>query len=294
MNALVTPSLEKRDALGVSFYTDEKLFAQCGVRIAFSCRSGGVSAGDDKALSSLNVGTNVDDAPENVASNRAALLRALDAPLAARLAFVNQVHGKEVASVDGEILLRPAWDEEGGCMVSAIAEADAIVVKDQSPPTIAMLSFADCMPVVFVAPSGAFAVVHAGWRGVANRIAISALEALCADTTPTSPKDINAYIGPCIHKECFEVSEDLCNMFASEFGEQCIFKERNVDLVNAMTSTLLVAGVKKERIAYTNKCTVCNTEEFFSYRASGGKCGRHAALAFRVLQGDINDNCRQL
>ena len=41
-----------------------------------------------------------------------------------------------------------------------------------------MLCFADCVPVVLVAPGG-FAVVHSGWKGTIARISAKACQALC-------------------------------------------------------------------------------------------------------------------
>ena len=45
---------------------------------------------------------------------------------------------------------------------------------------------------------------------------------------------------------------------------------------------LTYAGVVAERIADLDACTVCNNQEFFSYRAQDGVCGRHGAFAVRM------------
>ena len=46
-----------------------------------------------------------------------------------------------------------------------------------------------------------------------------------------------------------------------------------------MRSVLVEAGVRAEAIADAGVSTASATGRFFSYRASGGSCGRHAAVA---------------
>ena len=72
----------------------------------------------------------------------------------------------------------------------------------------ALLCYADCVPVIIVSPTGRFAVVHAGWRGVDNLISVKAVRSMAyadeallgADAAST----YNVYIGPHIGPECFE------------------------------------------------------------------------------------------
>lgn len=274
---LPTPSLVKNESLGVSFYTDEALFNEARVRIGFTCSFGGVSG---KPYEGLNLGSHVGDCPEAVACNRQIALQAMGASGSARLAVLDQVHGGDVA------LISSGSDARLGSSLlpDPIAAADAVVVSGDVQDVAAMLMYADCMPVILVAPDGTFAVVHAGWRGVASLVVANALDALLESVRQRGLKvpasDVNAYIGPCIRRECFEVGDDVRETFASEFGDAVLCGERNVDLVAAVTLTLLEAGVDSSRIADIGKCTVCSDGEFFSYRASGGVCGRHAAIGF--------------
>lgn len=277
-----TPSLVKRESLGVSFYTDEALFDAIGVRIAFTCRTGGFSQG---GYTGLNLGSHVGDAPEAVALNRQRALQAIGASDDARLAVLDQVHGSEV------VVLSSADDPrlaDGGYLQAPIASADALVVLPQASGVAAMLMYADCTPVILVSPTGAFAVVHAGWRGAVARIAGKAAESLLeADSSSggnasdsVSPADLNAYIGPCIRRECFEVGGDVRSRFSAEFGDEALYGEGSVDLAQAVRMSLVDVGVSPCRIADLGACTVCDEDEFFSYRASGGVCGRHAAIGF--------------
>ena len=58
--ALPKPTLQARPSAGLSFLTDEPLFAATGVRLGFSRRQGGVS---EPPYDSLNLGDHVEDDP---------------------------------------------------------------------------------------------------------------------------------------------------------------------------------------------------------------------------------------
>lgn len=249
--------------------TDQGLFEATGVRVAFTERTGGESAG---AYGSLNLGSHVHDDPACVAANRQRLLSALGAE-GASLVVANQVHGTNVERIESG---------DAACVEALrhrVSEgADGIVVG--CPDVAALLCFADCMPVVLVAPGGTFAVVHAGWRGVFGHIVVKALDLLC-ETSGAAAGSCNVYIGPYIHAECFEVGTDLARKFSAEFGSHCVPDSRHVDLGAAVRADLAAVGVDGRRIADSDACTVCSNRRFFSYRAQGGTCGRHAAVALR-------------
>lgn len=291
MIELPTPALEIRDFDGIPVWTDVALFAACGVRVAFAGRNGGISAAP---YDELNLCGYVGDDPAAVACNRARLLEVLGAagyPLVAP----RQVHGTEIIFADSGYPA-PAERQEA-------IEADAVMVV--SSQLVAQLSFADCLPLILVAPSGAIAVVHAGWRGALAGIASKAARALCAavdcavadcaavnldaadinaadcDAADCATAQINAYIGPHIRSECFETSVEIAESFAQEYGAEVLADLRHVDLARVVSTDLMRIGVDARRIADCRVCTMCNSDEYFSYRASGGTCGRNAALAFR-------------
>lgn len=254
---------------GVFLVTDEALLRATGVRVAFAERSGGASAG---GFSSLNLGAHVDDDARAVEENRRRLLSALGASRA-ELVVPNQVHGTDLVTV------RDAGASQVQAARARAAEgADGIVVT--CADVAALLCFADCMPVVLVAPGGSFAVVHAGWRGVYGHIVPKALRNLCG-VSGADAAQCNVYLGPYIHAECFEVSADLAEKFALEFGPACVPSKRHVDLGAAMRADLRAVGVDARRIADVGACTVCENDRFFSYRAQHGACGRHGAVAVR-------------
>lgn len=270
ITSLPTPRLALRDEAGLSLLTDEALIAACGVRVAFSSRHGGVSAGE---YASLNLGAHVGDEPDAVHENRRRLVRALgggDIPIV----VPNQVHKTDLLVVrdNAPETIRELRDQAAG-------GADGVVVA--ASQVAALLCFADCVPVIIVSPTGNFAVAHAGWRGALARIsskAACALEEL--DNGAARASDYNAYIGPCIRAECFECGADVHDAFAAEFGRARTPDFSHVDLPAVVAGDLADAGLSSERICDAGVCTVCHADDWFSYRASGGACGRHGAVAF--------------
>lgn len=257
-------------------HTDEALFGQCGVRIAFTERTGGFSQGP---FASLNIKEESDE-EWAVESNRKALCAALGCSLDS-LVIPRQVHGTTLVE-----LLGSSADEVSAARRKADGGCDGIVVS--CPGAGALLAFADCLPLVMVAPSGAFAVVHCGWRGTVAGIASKALARLLS-LAQCQASQVNAYIGPYIHEECFEVSGEVAQQFEEAFGAGAgittapnALDKAHVNLGRAVRADLCNAGMDAARIADVDICTACSTDRFFSYRAEGGVTGRHGAFAANV------------
>jgi len=244
-----------------------------GVTLAFTERTGGVSCGP---YASLNLGDACGDDAEAVAENRRRVLDAMGfAGDTTRLVNPVQVHGTDVVVIaDGH-----DSPEEGARR--ARQGADAVVCTRPDVPVL--LCAADCALVVLVTEaaegSGAFAVVHSGWRGTIGRISAKALAILC-EVSGTTPEDVLAYVGPHIGAADFEVSCDLADEFRDAFGKAVTPDARHVDLGLAIRIGLRGAGVPEASIVSFDESVCAQTERFFSYRASGGTCGRHGAVAF--------------
>jgi YfiH family protein len=202
----------------------------------FTTRRGGRSEG---AFASLNLGLATDDHPANVRANRE-LVR--ERAGVARLARGRQVHGTRVV-VDAE-----GVEEADGQATTALGVA-AIVLT------------ADCLPVALAGP-GIVAMVHAGWRGLANGV----LEAGVAVTGA-----VTAAIGPGIGPCCYEVGDDVRAVFGTS--------ERTLDLKAIARERLRAAGVAE--VHDCGLCTACDAERFFSHRRDRGVTGRQAGLAWR-------------
>lgn len=265
------PTLTRYQSHGVTLLGDESV--PQGVAFAFTERTGGVSHG---CFASLNLGGACGDEPSSVAENRRRALAAMGAD-AWEGALVNphQVHGDRVVVVRAS-----SAEEVSAAQADAAAGADAIVCTANHVPVL--LCFADCVPVVLVAPGG-FAVVHSGWRGTIARISAKAARVL-AEETGSPVSQILAYVGPHIGREDYEVSPELAERFSAEFGPGVIWGERNLDLGAAVSAALVAEGVPAGSIACCDVSTASATERFFSYRAEHGKCGRHGAVA--VMNGE--------
>lgn len=258
----------------LTLLTDDELWNQIGVRIAFTTRNGGVSAAP---YESLNLGTHVGDDPVSVDQNRASVLEAIGAP-AERVVVPDQVHGSELVEINSSAPAAFEYAQERAC-----AGADGLIVTCSG--VSALLCFADCVPVIIVAPDGHFAVVHAGWRGVMAHIAPKALLQLLQ--TSDNPHDsrylraCNIYIGPHICASCFETSEELAHQFADTFTLSCTPDDRHVNLTEALRISLIEAGADPARIVDAGLCTKEHVDAFYSYRAEDGVCGRHGAIAYK-------------
>lgn len=264
------PALERYQSGEVTLLSDARVAG--GVTFAFTERGGGAS---EAPYASLNLGDACGDDPARVAENRRRALEALGAGhLAERLVNPRQVHGDVVVRV-------ASGDEEALAAARAAARAGADAVVCTVPDVPVLLCFADCVPVV-LACDGGFAVVHSGWRGTMARIVAKAARALC-EQAGTTPERLSAYVGPHILARDYEVSPELAARFAEAFGPGVIAGERNLDLSAALAVTLEEAGVPADAVAWCADSTASETARFFSYRAEGGTCGRHGALA--VLGG---------
>ena len=260
------PRLTPRVTSGVALLGGESPSGR--VTFAFTGRSGGVSQGP---WSSLNLGDRCGDELEAVAENRRRVLAALDSEASlSRLVCPCQVHGTQIVVVsDGS--------DEAVAVAQAQAQAGADAVVCSAPGVPVLLCYADCVPVVLVAECG-FAVVHSGWRGTLARIAGLALKELCSQTD-CKASSVACYIGPHITAADYEVSPELLDQFVAEFGRAVDAGECKLDLSCAVRRALVDAGASDELIVDCGISTFQEREEYYSFRASGGTCGRHGALA---------------
>lgn len=244
--------------------TDEALFESCGTRIAFTSRHGGCS---QSPYGSLNLSYSVGDDRGNVDSNIRLLLSAMDAlDDEARLVNPVQVHGTDLIEAG----------VQGSAQDHGRVQADGVSCTEPGVPVL--LCFADCVPVILVAPGGSFCIVHSGWRGTMGSIAGKGLSKL-SEAGGCSPSDVNCYIGPHIRSCCYEVSDELIGRFVARFGKGCDHGRRRLDLSCAVKASLIDAGADGSRIIDAGICTSCRDEDYYSYRSSGGATGRHGAFA---------------
>jgi YfiH family protein len=227
-------------------------------RHGFTKTQGGVSVGPYAAL---NLSYAVGDEKAYVDENRRRFKAyvGVDTPLAT----VRQVHGAEVAQAS--VVARDDW------LAPPEEEADAMVTDRDA---VLAVQTADCAAVLLFDPeSRIVAAAHAGWRGTARGVIRKTLKAM--GESGASPARIVAAIGPCIGPACYEVGEEVARRLPE--SAEPIRRARGkylMDLANAVEVSLIVAGVRSDNIDKIEACTHCKEGELFSYRRSGGVCGR--------------------
>lgn len=219
-----------------------------GARIWFFTRKGGVS---EPPYGSLNVSVKVGDERDAVMENLSLIKSAMDERPSA---WVRQVAGDEVVRV-----------EETGFA----GEADALVTGQEDLALV--VAVADCVPVA-LAGGREVGMVHSGWRGTLAGVAGKAARQVDGAAR-------RAYIGPCIRRCCYEVSEDLARAFADRFGDGVV-SGRHLSLPAAIRADLEEAGV--EEIHDLGLCTGCRPDLFYSHRKQGPLTGRSLAAVAKV------------
>ena len=110
-----------------------------------------------------------------------------------------------------------------------------------------------------------------------------------ADAFGSRPKDLICAIGPSICGDCYQIGEEVAEIFAEGFPScrnRILHRDGKGDIYLDLWQTnlqiLLEAGVPEKQIAVTNLCTCCNPKELFSHRASEGKRGNLGAFLMLV------------
>jgi YfiH family protein len=170
---------------------------------------------------------------------------------------LTQVHGSEVAVVHDPDGPKP--------------DADALVTD--APAIVLSVNVADCAPIALFSPQRVVGAVHAGWRGVEAGVVGAAVDAMHS----LGAREVVAWLGPCIHPECYEFGSDELDRIGSSIGPATRSRTRGgsdaLDLPMAVARQLGRAGVRLAAAA--DLCTACDAARFYSFRARGDR-GRHA------------------
>lgn len=245
-----------------------------GVTALMSARAGGVSAAP---WASCNLGDHVGDDPAHVSINR----QVLASFLPARPAFMEQVHGEAVVR----------WGADAPCAEGLVTRADGALTTEPGVACVVMV--ADCLPILLAAPDGrGVAALHAGWRGLAGDgpacpsgqgIVPAGVLGLC-DASGADPRDLRAWLGPCIGPQAFEVGPDVLAGFGV-VPVSGVAAPRFVPMPGRPNKWLAdLPGLARDRLqslgvtAITGGqwCTVSTPARFFSHRRDG-RSGRQAA-----------------
>jgi len=241
-----------------------------GFANGFSTRLGGASSLEaDLNGTELNLGGFNEDSRENIFENRRRFLVAFPGEYKLRLAW--QVHGDNIRLV-----------ERADDAVDSDEHADALI--SDLPGVLVGVKTAYCVPLLIGDPtSGAFAAVHAGWRGTAQSIVKKAVAKLI-DMYGSSPVDMISAIGPAAGCNQYEVGQDVIDLFDQNFATaKKYFTDTKpghalVDLKSANRDQLIQSGVSGNNISIAPYCTMERSDLFFSYRLEKAKFGRTGRL----------------
>jgi YfiH family protein len=158
-------------------------------------------------------------------------------------------------------------------------DADGLLTSESG---LALSVFtADCVPVLLAAP-GAVAALHAGWRGLAERIVATGAAQLAAHAG-APPHRLVAWIGPAIGACCYEVSEEVAERVAAAGAADVVLPHHprpHLDLPGAARAQLEAAGV--EDVRWLRHCTGCAPQRWWSHRRESGQAARNYALVWRT------------
>lgn len=181
----------------------------------------------------------------------------------ANVVKMEQVHGNNVVVVSKKDIGK------------TIKECDGLITN--SPDVTLRISVADCLPIfISSVESEVIGLVHAGWRGLENKIIANTVN-LLNEKFKTKKEKLVVYIGPHICQKHYQVSADVSGKF-TQYPNALLRQKGKIflDLSEVAKQQLIALGVKNENIKVDIECTYEN-KKLKSYRR-GDKTGRSVYL----------------
>lgn len=229
------------------------------IRRVVTTRSGGVSKGP---YESFNLGDHVGDDEKAVMANRVRLAEGIGLG-PERLVWMEQVHGRTVATVDG-----PQGEP--------LEATDAVVTKQAGLGLVVLT--ADCVPVLLGdQEAGVVGAVHAGRVGARVGVVVEALKAMMA--LGAELERIEVLLGPSVCGECYEVPADMQKDVEKHLPGSASKSRKGtpaLDLRAGLWNQLASAGVGK--IGVDPRCTF-EERDLFSHRREA-PTGRLASVVW--------------
>ena len=209
------------------------------------------------------------------------------APL--KLTWLALEHGNRVVIIPDKLATLPEKQSSqppiptGDTSTSAASRprADAAIVATSG--FAVALTTADCLPIIFACPRHrCAAVVHAGWRGLAQGIIENTLNSL-RELLGDLPADTLAWIGPSIHQADYEIGAEvrrelLTNNLIRD-SRFCISSPGRffVDLQGIASDILFDCGLDRHNISVFPVSTKADFR-LHSARRDGSNSGRMATV----------------
>lgn len=160
-----------------------------------------------------------------------------------KVIFPNQIHSNKII-----------WIEK-----SKDLKCDGILTKEKN--CFVGVKTADCVPLI-IWNKDFVGALHCGWRGLSRGILENLLKILKKKNIYL--KSCKYFLGPSIGKCCYEVKEDVGNLFAK------FYINGKLDLKGFILNFLRENEVLKENIEINELCTFCN-KSLPSYRREKSK-----------------------
>ncbi|MEV4924208.1 peptidoglycan editing factor PgeF [Streptomyces roseoverticillatus] len=198
----------------------------------------------------LNLGGAVGDDPAAVRANRERAAKSLGLD-PADVVWMHQVHGRDVAVVDGP------W------RTADVPPVDGVVTARRGL-ALAVLT-ADCTPVLLADPvAGVVGAAHAGRPGLVAGVVPATVETMI--TLGADPARIVARTGPAVCGLCYEVPEEMRTEVAAVVPEAWATTRQGTPAVD------VAAGVRAQLARFgvmmSGQSHICTLEsaDHFSYR----------------------------
>lgn len=181
-----------------------------------------------------------------------------------RIVNVNQVHKTDILIIDSLNKLSTKASKR---------EYDGIITH--LPDMLLITYHADCVPIYFVdRKKKIVGIAHGGWKGTLGNIVGKMIDNMVGFYN-SHIEDILVAIGPSIGPCCYEVGEDVSNLFINRYKDyKDIIVNRNgkiyLDLWKTNFLQLREKGIPKENVILSNMCTSCNINKLYSYRKEKG------------------------
>jgi polyphenol oxidase len=204
------------------------------------------------------------------AENRSRFFRSLGIGYSSVISL-SQVHSRVVRVAEGEGDL------------SDLPPGDGIMTMNRS--LVPCVTVADCLPAYLFDPvSGAFGVVHSGWKGTG--ILGDAL-ALARDAWGSKVEDFRVVLGPHIRSCCYTIDRERADYFTDNFGASCVSEDPDriassnawpyrLSLSEANRNLCFGLGIREENVLDVGDCTACSCD-YGSNRRQGADRFAHMA-----------------
>lgn len=180
-----------------------------------------------------------------------------------------QVHGTDVVIINKEDFSK-----------KDIGEKDGLITDVKN---IALCTYhADCVPIYFYDnKKQVIGLAHAGWKGTLNDINKNMIK-IMIEHFGSDIKDIKIAIGPSIGSCCYEIGQDVLDLFLKKYSDykNIFFKKEErvyLNLWEVNKINLLNLGIEEKNISLSEACTSCNIDKFYSYRKEKGTKNRMIA-----------------